>query len=98
MTTNDCRLLIKRSDADGSMDPQIFRTVLMQWIELDPTAVTPLNRLARLAGEYSAPNSEASRLLSREEFRNEEVLKDLRILRQFAGAALLDHRDQRSAF
>lgn len=98
VTVEDCRRMLAYYDTNGLPDADVIRSVLYRWMELEPKSIEPLRRLARLAGEVPAADSEPARLAMREDFRSPEVLQDPRLLRQFSGMLLLTHRTQRSPF
>jgi hypothetical protein len=98
MTLEDCRNFAAYFDGNALPDPDVVRSVLYRWLELDPKAVEPLRRLARMAGETTPVDAEAARLSAREDLRSPEVLKNPGILRQLTGMLLMTHRTQRSCF
>lgn len=98
MTVEDCRNFAAYFDGNALPDPDVVRSVLYRWLELDPKAAEPLRRLARMAGEGTPADAEAARLSAREDLRSPEVLKNAGVLRQLTGMLLMTHRTQRSAF
>lgn len=98
MTVEDCQNFAAYYDGNTLPETDVVRSVLYRWLELDPKAVEPLRRLARMAGETTPVDAEVARLAGREDLRSPEVLKNVGVLRQLTGMMLMTHRTQRSAF
>ncbi len=82
----------------GLLDPAVNRSFLLRCLEMQPTNTFVLKALVEMAGRYPAGEAEMERLASRPEIQTEEALRDVNLLRQFAGLLLLVHRGQLSAF
>lgn len=80
----------------GLLDPVVHRAFLYRCLAVAPTNGLPLKILTEMAGRVPAENAEMARLALRPEFRTEAGMRDVNLLRQFAGLMLLVHRGERS--
>ncbi len=77
---------------------QLRRSVLNRWLQLEPGDKTALRSAAELAGEFAPPSSEYGRLARLPGYQFEDSLREVGLLRQFAGLHVLAYRGDRSAF
>lgn len=82
----------------GLLDPVVNRGFLLRCLEMQPTNTFVLKALVEMARKFPAGEAEMERLTARPEIQTEEALRDVNLLRQFAGLLLLVHRGQLSAF
>jgi predicted membrane-bound spermidine synthase len=97
LTAADCEAMANFFYSRQFPGNDVLRTVLYRWLREHPEGTAPLKMLVTLAGLEPAQDSEMARLARRREFQDVEYLRDVGVLRQYAGLLLLMHRTQRSA-
>ena len=98
LTAADCEALgaeFARAQVPG---PDLFRSIVLQWLALEPESTAALKLLALMSRNAPGPDAEAMRLVGRAEFRGPAPRRDLETVRTYTSARFLAWRMQRSAW
>lgn len=98
LTPGDCEALGAEFARAQVPAPALFRSIVLQWLELDPGSTAALKLLALMSRNAPGADAEAMRLVGRAEFRGPAARGDLESIRTYAGAMMVAWRAQRSAW
>lgn len=96
--TNELRAFGDMFRVSSIPDPEIFRSLMRRWTELDPTAVDPVRLLVALEANLPTPDAAAAAEAALPRLKLGRERKDLLLLRTQAEALMQMHRERRTAF